>query len=133
MSAAADPIEVMNLLNDVFSEFDRLAEKYRLEKIKTIGDAYMVAAGLPEPRADHTQAIAAFAVEMLHVVEKYEGFDGRPLRLRVGINSGPVVAGVIGRQKFIYDLWGDAVNVAAAWNPTAWPTASRSRRRSRRS
>jgi class 3 adenylate cyclase len=65
MSAAADPVEVVNLLNDVFSEFDRLAEKYRLEKIKTIGDAYMVAAGLPEPRADHTQAIAAFAVEML--------------------------------------------------------------------
>jgi adenylate cyclase len=113
MSAEADPVEVVKLLNNVFSELDDLAEKYGLEKIKTIGDAYMVAAGLPEPRADHTEAIAQFAVEMLEMVEKYEGFNGRPLRLRVGINTGPVVAGVIGRQKFIYDLWGDAVNVAS--------------------
>jgi adenylate cyclase len=113
MSADADPVEVVNLLNDVFSEFDSLAEKFDLEKIKTIGDAYMVAAGLPEPRSDHTEAIAAFAIEMLQSVEKFEGFNGRPLRLRVGINTGPVVAGVIGRQKFIYDLWGDAVNVAS--------------------
>lgn len=113
MSADADPVDVVNLLNNVFSEFDGLAQKYGLEKIKTIGDAYMVAAGLPEPRGDHTQAVASFAVEMLEMVEEHEGFHGRPLRLRVGINTGPVVAGVIGRQKFIYDLWGDAVNVAS--------------------
>jgi class 3 adenylate cyclase len=113
MSSGADPVEVVNLLNDIFSKFDDLAQKYGLEKIKTIGDAYMVAAGLPVPRVDHTEAIARFAVEMLGAVEKHEGFHGEPVRLRVGINTGPVVAGVIGRQKFIYDLWGDAVNVAS--------------------
>ena len=73
----------------------------------------MVAAGLPEPRPDHTEAIAPFALDMLEAVERYEGFHGAPIRLRIGINTGPVVAGVIGRQKFIYDLWGDAVNVAS--------------------
>lgn len=113
MSSGADPVDIVNLLNDIFSIFDDLAAKYGLEKIKTIGDAYMVAAGLPEPRPDHTDAIVEFAVEMLEAVEAHEGFHGEPVRLRVGINSGPVVAGVIGRQKFIYDLWGDAVNVAS--------------------
>jgi adenylate cyclase len=113
MTADADPVDVVNLLNDIFSEFDQLAEKYGLEKIKTIGDAYMVAAGLPEPRPDHAEATVAFALEMLAVVKRFEGFEGEPIRLRVGINTGPVVAGVIGRNKFIYDLWGDAVNVAS--------------------
>jgi adenylate cyclase len=113
MSAAAHPVEVVNFLNKVFSSFDVLAEKYGLEKIKTIGDAYMVAAGLPEPREDHTEAIMAFAIDMLASLERVTGLDGSPIRLRVGINTGPVVAGVIGRQKFIYDLWGDAVNVAS--------------------
>jgi class 3 adenylate cyclase len=113
MSSNADPVEVVNLLNDVFSEFDELANKHGLEKIKTIGDAYMVAAGLPEPRPDHSEAILLFALEMLEAVEKQEGLNGEPVRLRIGINTGPVVAGVISRQKFIYDLWGDAVNVAS--------------------
>jgi urea transport system substrate-binding protein len=113
MSSNADPVAVVNLLNDVFSEFDELAKKHGLEKIKTIGDAYMVAAGLPEPRPDHTEAIMLFAQEMLEAVERQEGLNGDPVRLRIGINTGPVVAGVIGRQKFIYDLWGDAVNVAS--------------------
>jgi class 3 adenylate cyclase len=113
ISSEADPVEVVNLLNEVFSEFDDLAKKYGLEKIKTIGDAYMVAAGLPEPRHDHAEAIMLFALDMLKAVEKYEGFQGEPINIRVGINTGPVVAGVIGRQKFIYDLWGDAVNVAS--------------------
>jgi adenylate cyclase len=113
MSSQSDPVDVVNLLNAIFSEFDELAQKYGLEKIKTIGDAYMVAAGLPEPRPDHVEVIVAFAIDMLDVVGQYEGFHGEPVRLRVGINTGPVVAGVIGRQKFIYDLWGDAVNVAS--------------------
>ena len=113
ISSNADPVEVVGLLNNVFSEFDELAEKYGLEKIKTIGDAYMVAAGLPESRDDHTEAIVKFAIDMLDALDHYEGFSGDPIRLRVGLNTGPVVAGVIGRQKFIYDLWGDAVNVAS--------------------
>ncbi|MFN2162939.1 MAG: adenylate/guanylate cyclase domain-containing protein, partial [Candidatus Promineifilaceae bacterium] len=113
LSSGADPVEIVNLLNDIFSSFDDLAAKHGLEKIKTIGDAYMVAAGIPEPRPDHAEAITEFALDMLDVVENYAGFHGEPIRLRVGINTGPIVAGVIGRQKFIYDLWGDAVNVAS--------------------
>jgi class 3 adenylate cyclase len=113
MASGADPTEVVNLLNDIFSEFDDLAAKYGLEKIKTIGDAYMAAAGLPIPREDHAEAITAFAIDMLTAVQRSKGLNGDPVRLRIGINSGPVVAGVIGRQKFIYDLWGDAVNVAS--------------------
>jgi class 3 adenylate cyclase len=113
MSSDADPVEVVSLLNEVFSEFDDLAKKYGLEKIKTIGDAYMVAAGLPEPRADHVEAIVRFAIAMLAAAKRCEGLHGEPVRLRIGINTGSVVAGVIGRQKFIYDLWGDAVNVAS--------------------
>jgi len=113
MSSGEDPVDIVNMLNDVFSLFDDLAKKYELEKIKTIGDAYMVAAGIPEPRPHHTEAIVEFAIDMLEVVEFHEGFHGKPIRLRVGINTGPVVAGVIGRHKFIYDLWGDTVNVAS--------------------
>jgi adenylate cyclase len=112
-SSDADPVDVVNLLNNIFSEFDDLAAKHDLEKIKTIGDAYMVAAGLPERRADHATAIMAFATDLLETVDRFEGFDGEAIRIRIGINTGPVVAGVIGRQKFIYDLWGDAVNVAS--------------------
>ncbi len=113
LSSSADPVEIVSLLNDIFSSFDDLAAKHGLEKIKTIGDAYMVAAGVPDPRPDHAEAIAEFAIDMLEAVKDHEGFHGEPIRLRVGINTGPVVAGVIGRQKFIYDLWGDAVNVAS--------------------
>lgn len=113
MSADADPVAVVSKLNEIFSEFDLLAARHGLEKIKTIGDAYMVAGGLPEPQPDHVEAVAAFAVDMLAAVSHHASWTGAPLRLRVGINTGPVVAGVIGRQKFIYDLWGDAVNVAS--------------------
>jgi class 3 adenylate cyclase len=113
MSSGADPIDVVRMLNDLFTEFDALAAKHGLEKIKTIGDAYMVAGGLPEPRLDHCEAVAAFAVDLVRCVEKRVGLNGEPLRVRVGVNCGPVVAGVIGRQKFIYDLWGDAVNTAS--------------------
>ena len=113
MSSRADPVDVVQKLNDLFGDFDRLAAKYGLEKIKTIGDAYMVAGGLPEPLPNHCRAVTEFALEMLEVIEKHTSWTGEPMRIRIGINCGPVVAGVIGQQKFIYDLWGDTVNVAS--------------------
>lgn len=105
--------ELVELLNNIFCAFDHLVEKYRLEKIKTIGDAYMVVGGLPVPRADHAEAIAHIALDMQDTIRTFLRDDGEPFRLRIGINTGPVVAGVIGSKKFIYDLWGDAVNVAS--------------------
>jgi adenylate cyclase len=102
----------VGLLNEVFSYFDTLVEQHGLEKIKTIGDCYMVAAGVPRPRADHAQALAQLALDIRDYVSKRE-FRGQRLAFRIGLNSGPVVAGVIGRNKFIYDLWGDAVNTAS--------------------
>ena len=113
MSSAADPVDVVNKLNEIFSDFDELAARRGLEKIKTIGDAYMVAGGLPEPRDDHAEAVVGFAVDMVDAIGRHRSWTGDPILLRVGINTGPIVAGVIGRQKFIYDLWGDAVNVAS--------------------
>lgn len=113
MSAHVDAAQVVAMLNEVFSEFDLLAEKHHLEKIKTIGDAYMVAGGLPERRVDHAEAVVEMALDMLNVLEEKRAWNGQPIRVRIGINTGPVVAGVIGRQKFIYDLWGDAVNTAS--------------------
>lgn len=112
MSSQMTPIELVGLLNQVFSQFDDLVEKYDLEKIKTIGDCYMVASGVPRPRQDHAQAITCLALDMQEIVRQSDYF-GRRLTFRIGINSGPVVAGVIGRKKFIYDLWGDAVNTAS--------------------
>jgi class 3 adenylate cyclase len=109
ISAAIQPHEVVELLDGVFSDFDELAERHGLEKIKTIGDSYMVASGIPTPRPDHVRAVADMALEMLGVAAaRREG-----LGLRIGIDTGPVVAGVIGRRKFIYDLWGDTVNTAS--------------------
>jgi class 3 adenylate cyclase len=113
MSAAADAGDVVELLNAIFTDFDHLADKYRLEKIKTVGDAYMVVGGLPDPRPDHVEAVAAFAVDALEVIKRYRAWNGDPIRLRIGIHTGPIVAGVIGRRKFIYDLWGDTVNTAS--------------------
>ncbi len=112
LSARLSPIELVNLLNLIFSVFDHLAEKHGLEKIKTIGDAYMVVGGLPEARTDHVEAVANLALDMLEALNAFQGFDP-PLQIRIGINTGAVVAGVIGKKKFSYDLWGDTVNVAS--------------------
>jgi class 3 adenylate cyclase len=112
-SQETSPERVVRLLDDLFSAFDRLAERHGLEKIKTIGDAYMVVGGLPEPRPDHAQAVADMALDLREEVARHRDPGGRPLALRIGIDSGPVVAGVIGRRKFSYDLWGDTVNTAS--------------------
>jgi class 3 adenylate cyclase len=101
------------MLSAVFSAFDDLAERHGVEKIKTIGDAYMVVGGLPEPRPDHAEAVAAMALDMQAAVARIGLELGRHIGLRIGIDSGPVVAGVIGSRKFAYDLWGDAVNTAS--------------------
>ena len=113
LSARMPPIELVSLLNQIFTSFDELAEKHGLEKIKTIGDAYMVAGGLPVPRADHVEAIAQMALDMQEAIDKFQADRGEVFQIRCGINTGPVVAGVIGTRKFIYDLWGDTVNVAS--------------------
>lgn len=112
MSAAMTATELVELLNEVYSYFDTLVEKYDLEKIKTIGDCYMVAAGVPRRRPDHACVITKLALDIRDYVSQHE-FCGHQLIFRIGINSGSVVAGVIGRKKFIYDLWGDAVNTAS--------------------
>jgi guanylate cyclase len=101
------------MLDRLFTYFDTLVERYGLEKIKTIGDCYMVAAGVPSPRADHARALALMALDMLEAMRSNGAVGYLGLELRVGINSGPVVAGVIGRKRFLYDLWGDAVNTAS--------------------
>ena len=121
LSARLSPIELVNLLNQIFSNFDDLAEFLGLEKIKTIGDAYMVAAGLPEPKQDHAEAIADMALAMQTVVDHLQFEHGESFQIRIGINSGVVVAGVIGTKKFIYDLWGDAVNVASRMESSGEP------------
>ena len=107
------PADLVHMLNMAFSRFDALAEKHGCEKIKTIGDAYMVVSGLPEPRVDHAQAMVALALDMIEVADEINASGNFPFSLRIGINSGPVVAGVIGDRKFAYDLWGDTVNVAS--------------------
>ena len=112
MAATMTPLQLVDLLNEVFQCFDGLVEKYDLEKIKTIGDCYMVASGVPRPRPDHASALVDLALDMRAAVAQ-RTFGGRQLSFRMGINTGPVVAGVIGRKKFIYDLWGEAVNLAS--------------------
>ncbi len=113
LSTQLEPMQLVAGLNQIFSAFDQLTEKYGLEKIKTIGDAYMVVGGLPITRPDHAEAIANMALDMQHYLETMTSDLGDSLQLRIGINTGPVIAGVIGIKKFIYDLWGDAVNIAS--------------------
>jgi class 3 adenylate cyclase len=112
LSAELSADVVVALLGEVFSRFDALAARRGLEKIKTIGDGYMVAGGIPEERSDHAAAVAAMAFAMLHAVENMGYVAGRRLRLRVGLHTGPLIAGVIGTHKFVYDVWGDTVNTA---------------------
>jgi adenylate cyclase len=113
LSERMPPTELVTLLNEIFSRFDSLTEKHGLEKIKTIGDAYMVVGGLPMPRIDHAEAIAEMAIDMQSEIIRFNHRRGYDCGIRIGINSGPVIAGVIGTKKFIYDLWGDTVNVAS--------------------
>jgi adenylate cyclase len=113
LSAQMAPEEMVLLLNEIFSHFDTLAEKYGLEKIRTIGDNYMVAAGAPSPRPDHALVMAAFALEMKSYITTRPAHNGQRISFRMGINSGPMVGGVIGRQKFHFDIWGDTVNIAS--------------------
>ena len=110
---ARPPAEVVAVLNRLFSRFDELADRHRVEKIKTIGDAYMVVAGLPVPRADHQEALAEMALDICDEVVRFRQETGTNLAVRVGMSSGPVVAGVIGQRKFSYDVWGDTVNMAS--------------------
>ncbi len=113
LSASVPPADVVKILNEIFSCFDKLIERHGLEKIKTIGDSYMVGAGLPIPREDHAEAIAEMALDILEEIPRFARVNGSTLSMRIGINTGPVVAGVIGTRKFIYDLWGDTVNTAS--------------------
>ena len=113
LSSTTSPEKLVTMLDEVFSVFDRLAEQHGLEKIKTIGDAYMVVAGIPQPIADHALAIAHMAMDMLAAIEAYSQKHQTDLDIRIGAHTGPVVAGVIGKKKFIYDLWGDTVNTAS--------------------
>lgn len=113
LSEHVPPGQLVNILNEIFSAFDHLSEQHGLEKIKTIGDAYMVASGIPTPRSDHAEAIAEMALDMQDELARFNIKNIATLNIRIGINTGPVVAGVIGTKKFIYDLWGDAVNTAS--------------------
>ena len=117
------PDQVVTLLDEIFRRFDALAESLGLEKIKTIGDAYMVAGGLPAPRPDHAEAVAEMGLGMLEEVAAVVTGDRERLAVRIGIDSGPVVAGVIGTRKFIYDLWGDTVNTASRMESQGMPGA----------
>ncbi len=121
LSAKMPPTELVKLLNQVFSLFDQLAEEHCLEKIKTIGDAYMVVGGLPVPMPNHAEAIADMALDMQKAINQFQADIGESFQIRIGINTGSVVAGVIGIKKFIYDLWGDAVNVASRMESSGIP------------
>jgi len=121
IAAQTSPLDLVNWLNQIFSEFDRLAERYQLEKIKTIGDAYMVVGGLPLPMENHVEAVMEMALAMQVAAARMARTDGQDFQLRIGINTGAVVAGVIGIKKFSYDLWGDAVNIASRMEAQGTP------------
>lgn len=122
-SAQISPAELIELLNEMFSTFDHLAEQHGLEKIKTIGDAYMAVGGLPTPRNDHAEAVADMALDLQAAITDFTRGNGESFALRIGINTGPVIAGVIGTSKFIYDLWGDTVNMASRMETQGIPGA----------
>jgi guanylate cyclase len=114
ISARFGPLEVVEMLNELFSHFDELVDKYGVEKIQVAGDGYMVAAGVPAPRPDHAKVLARLALDMLDYVKREEFLGGKhPIEIRIGLNSGSLIAGVIGRKKYFYALWGDMVNTAS--------------------
>src|SRR3990172_6916308 len=113
LSSQLNPVEMIELLNKIYSEFDALSEKYQVEKIRTIGDNYMVASGVPESNEDHARNMARMALEMQAFADKLSIQNEHRIQFRIGIHSGPVIAGIVGRKKFQYDIWGDAVNTAS--------------------
>jgi len=119
MSSKTSATELVMLLNDLFTRFDKRAEMLGLEKIKTIGDAYMAVGGLPIPRPDHAELCADMALGMFEDLQEFNASNGKSLNMRIGLNSGPVVAGVIGFTKFSYDLWGNTVNTASRMESTS--------------
>jgi len=121
LSGGMSPKTLVSLLDDLFTLFDHLAREHRVEKIKTVGDCYMAVSGVPEERADHAPALADMALEMVEALKEFNRNRGTFLQIRIGLNTGPVVAGVIGRSKFIYDLWGDTVNTASRMESTGLP------------
>jgi class 3 adenylate cyclase len=121
LSSNTSASEIVNILNGLFSRFDQAANELGIEKIKTIGDCYMAVCGLPKTCDDHTSKMACMALRMAEAVRQYGEEKGLPLQMRIGLNSGPVVAGVIGKTKFIYDLWGDTVNLASRMESSGVP------------
>lgn len=121
LSRRTPPEDLVGILNGIFTTFDLLVEKQGLEKIKTIGDSYMLAGGIPLGRPDHAEAVADMALEMVVALDQLNRDNGTELKMRVGINTGPIVAGVIGKRKFTYDLWGDTVNLASRMESSGLP------------
>ena len=125
LSAGLSPQGLVAMLNEIFTDFDLIADNRGLEKIKTIGDAYMAVAGLPVATPDHAMRAAHMALDMLEAIDRFNARSGHTLAVRIGINSGAGVAGVIGKRKFIYDLWGDAVNIASRMESQVWRAGCR--------
>jgi class 3 adenylate cyclase len=121
ISHSRDPQIIVNWLNNVFTRFDGVVQEHGMEKIKTIGDCYMLVGGVPEPRVDHAMAVVDVGFAMLEAMDSFNRAHGTQLQIRIGVNSGPVVAGVIGMHKFTYDLWGNTVNVASRMESTGEP------------
>lgn len=121
MAGRTSPLQLVQLLNNVFTDFDHLVDKHGLEKIKTTGDGYMVVSGVPTHRADHAKALANFAIEMFAIAARRRDPHGNAVPIRIGMASGPLVAGVVGRRKFFYDVWGDTVNVASRMESSGLP------------
>ena len=121
LSSEMPPQSVVALLNGLFTRFDVAAQEIGIEKIKTVGDAYMAVCGLPQPVENHAERMVRMAIRMVHICREHAMEHRVPIRLRIGINSGPVVAGVIGKSKYIYDLWGDTVNLASRMESAGLP------------